>query len=170
MPNGDLFKGWDLEKIQQFQDRFYGTPIQGTIGKLTYPAQRTAERESLQFTDKEKEQYINELLRSIGTLQSQQLNRASETAARVDLPVASQLAQERGIAQGTATAVERGKLNIERLQKMTNRQAAQFLLDLAFREKALQAQIDQQNRQNTLGFIGDIGSAVGYGYGSQIWS
>lgn len=162
MPNGDLFKDFSLDDLYRFQDRFHGTPVEGAINKLTYGAQSSRERESLRFTDKEKEQYISELLRSVGTLQSQQLNRASETAARTDLPIASQLAQERGVAIRGNEAVQKGTFDIEMLQKSTNRQALQFLMDLAFRREALKAQIDQQNKASGLGLLGDIGQVGGF--------
>jgi len=122
----------------------------------------------LMFSDKEKEQYLSELLRSIGTLQSQQLNRASDTAARIDLPASSQLAQERGIAIKGNQAIQQGTLDIERLQKSTNRQALQFLMELAFRRDALKRAEEQQNQQQTLGLISDIGSTAGYYLGGGV--
>jgi len=102
---------------------------------------------------------IDELLRSIGSLQSQSLNRVDP-----NLPLATQLSQKRGIALGGAEAVQSGITGLEKFIAGSNRDA--LLRMLGFKQ---QEELVKLGKPDLLqGLVGSFGQAAGFAAGGGL--
>ena len=109
--------------------------------------------------------------RQLGTQQSQAMNLISDQ--NYDLPEATKLAQQRGVAQGGQESMRTGTQNIEGMASAANRDAwakvmagdmseEQFKEEMKYRREAMQAQIDSQDSawwEQLLGGLGSVASS-----------
>jgi len=121
------------------------------------------QQKELKFTPEEEAQYTDRLLRTLGTIESQSQNRFSDTAAKLGLPAASQIAGQRGISTKTAGEAREGQFQIEQYGKGINRSAAEFLSRLQF--MATQNELDRQaaERAQNLDLFSNAAQVAGYG-------
>lgn len=110
--------------------------------------------EGLKLGDDYRNRILDELLRSVGSLQSQSLNRISP-----DLPEATKLSMQRGISQGGAEAVQRGVTGAERDIAMSNRDVLLSLLGMQNQRYLAKLAKDDPNLLNTL--LGSVGQGAG---------
>lgn len=102
---------------------------------------------------------IDEILRSIGSLQAQSFNRIDP-----NLPMATQLSQQRGIAQGGAEAVQSGITELEKFMAGSNRDA--LLRMLGFKQ---QEEIVKLGKPDLLqGLVGGFGQKAGFAAGGGL--
>lgn len=106
-------------------------------------------------------QLIDNMLRSIGSLQSQTLNRARDTAAANNLPLDARLAQERAIAQQGAQAAQQGQFQIDQFVESKNRDLFMQLLGLTVQKDIAKKGFDAQKSAALLGALGSIGGGIG---------
>ncbi len=119
---------------------------------------------------------IDQLLQSLGSLNSQSLNRSQDTANAADLPLAARLAQERSISASSARAAKEGTQGIDEFINTTNLGGMQFLLQMAQRQREFNksgefdpnagfAQIGKGLGGAAAGFLfgGPPGAAIGAG-------
>ena len=118
-------------------------------------------RNRLLVSPLERQERIGQLLRSVGSLQAQQLNRSRDTSAFLGLPAASRLAQEASIAGNIGQAAAGGVADIDAQIAQQNRAAEQFLLNAQQRQVMANQQNRQQRRQNVLGLLGDVAGTAG---------
>lgn len=108
----------------------------------------------------QRQQMIDQLLRSVGSLNAQTLNRFSDFAGAQGLPAATQLAQQRAIALQGNQAVQQGQFQIDQYANDANRQAylalAQMMQQRVMNEKQMKAQKDAN-------LLGMIGQGAGFG-------
>ena len=119
-------------------------------------------------SEEQLQSMINELLRNIGTTQRAGYNRVGEISAMNDLPLATQMAMERGVDIETQKAGTGGVASLQQYANTANRQAWQNIMSGEFQERKLnimQDQMDQDFWQSFMGLIGSGAQAAGYYYG-----
>ena len=122
-------------------------------------------RDKVTLSDQDQQAMFDQLLRSIGSLQSQSLNRFQDTATANELPAATRLAGERGIAIGGAQAAEQGSFDISKLAALTNIEGNKFLMNQDLQRELTQMGIDAQKSNALLSLIGAGAQGLGYLYG-----
>lgn len=107
----------------------------------------------------QRRQLIDQLLRSVGSLNAQTLNRFSDMATAQGLPAATQLAQQRAIALQGGQAVQQGQFAIDQYANDANRQAylalAQMMQQRVLSDKERKAMQDAQ-------LLNQIGQGAGF--------
>lgn len=122
-------------------------------------------RNGVLLSEEDQQAMFDQLLRSIGSLQSQTLNRYQDTATANELPLATRLAGERGIAIGGAQAAEQGAFDISKLGALTNIEGNKFLMNQDLQRELTKLGIDAQKSNQLLSLIGAGAQGVGYLYG-----
>jgi hypothetical protein len=108
----------------------------------------------------ELQNMIGSLSRNVGTTQREGINRVGEVAAGHDLPVAAQLAMERGVQSSADQAITQGTAGIEQYGSQANRDAWQAILSGESQEAQIQAQKDMQDDDWWGDLIGGVGGAL----------
>jgi len=116
-------------------------------------------------SETEEEDMISNLLRNLQTTQAQGYNRADEMGAQYNMPLATQMAMQRGVGQQGQQAAQQGIFNIGQYANQANRQGQRDA-----------AQLMMANRQNQpvsfgeslLGILGQVGQGVGQGIGAGL--
>lgn len=129
---------------------------------------RNKERSSVTLGEEDRQRMFDQLLRSIGTLNAQSLNRFQDTATAQGLPAATRLAQERGIAIGGAQAAEQGAFDIDQFIASTNIEGEKFLLQLEEARRARKAAEEASKWQSLMQAFGGIGGGIGYALGGKL--
>lgn len=124
--------------------------------------QRPNFREFVTLGDSFKNNALNQLLRSVGSLQSQGLNRLSDQAAASGLPMASQLAQQRAIGIGANQQLANASVDLEKFIAQQNISGNQFLLQMAAAQQQAKDQRKEDRFNSILGAIGQIGGSAGF--------
>ena len=116
--------------------------------------------DKLGIGEDEIQRMIASLSRNVGTTQRESINRVGELTAGADLPIAAQLAMERGVSQGASKAITEGTAGIEQYGSQANRQAWQSILG----GESQEAQMDLQRQMSEDAFwaelIGGVGSII----------
>jgi len=112
----------------------------------------------------EEESMISNLLRNLQTTQAQGYNWAAEMGAMGNMPLATQMAMQRGVGYQGQQAAGQGIFNIGQYANQANRQAARDTANLFMRQRGLEMQ-EQSFGEQLLGVISGAGQAAGYGYG-----
>ena len=123
--------------------------------------------DKLGMGDEELSKYISELLRNLGTQQSQGENRASEMT--VGAPLATQMAAQRNVQYNSAMAGEKGISGLQQYQSGANRDAWRSILDARLRKYGIDTQADVAEGDPIMQFLSTIGQGVGFGYGSNLF-
>ena len=123
--------------------------------------------DKLGMSDEELSKYISNLLKGLGTQQSQAENRASEQTTGA--PLATQLAAQRGVQYNTAIAGEQGIAGLQQAQSGANRGAWRSILDARLKKYGIDTQADIAEGDPILQFLSTIGQGVGYGYGANLF-
>jgi len=123
--------------------------------------------DKLGMSDEELSGYISNLLKGLGTQQSQAENRASELTTGA--PLATQLAAQRGVQYNTAIAGEQGIAGLQQAQSGANRGAWRSILDARLKKYGIDTQADIAEGDPILQFLSTIGQGVGYGYGANLF-
>ena len=110
-------------------------------------------------SDQQRQQMVDQLLRSVGSLNAQTHNLFSEFAGGQGLPAATQLAPQRGIALQGQQQVQQGQFGIEQYASDANRQAylalAQMMQQRVMSDKERKAMQDAQ-------LLNQIGQGAGF--------
>lgn len=130
---------------------------------LGYYGQPGGQYQGIRLGEDYRNMVLDELMRSIGSLQSQSLNRISP-----DMPLATQLSLRRGIAQGGAEQLRKGEIDINKFIAESNRNALLTMLGLKQQEEVAKISGDAQQSANILGLLGSFGGGAGYYLGSKI--
>jgi len=153
----NIASGFGWEDPEEFKNTILGMGYDEWVNKLG-------------IGEDEVNKMFGRLGQRLGTQQSQAMNLISDQG--YDLPEATRLAQQRGVAQGGAEAYTKGTENIERMASGANRQAwsqimgadmneEQFKEEMKFRREQLQAQIDAQDSAWWEDFLEVVGGAAG---------
>jgi len=129
---------------------------------------KTARQKSLDsvtLSQEDQQSMYDQLLKAIGSLQSQTLNRYQDTATANEVPLATRLAGERGIALQGAQTAEQGAFDISKLAALTNIEGNKFLLNQDLQRQLAQMGIDAQKSNNLLSLIGAGAQGLGYLFG-----
>lgn len=110
------------------------------------------EYQDLRLGDRFRSSVGDQLMRSIGSLQSQSLNRIG-----TDLPLATQLSLRRGIAQSGQEQVQEGLTGLERFMATSNRDALMNLLGLKQQQEIVKMQQPSPWEQ----LLGTVGQGLG---------
>lgn len=105
---------------------------------------------------------MDQLLRSIGSLQSQSLNRFQDTATANNVPLATRLAGERGIALQGAQQVQQGVSGLEQFIAGSNRDVLLNLLALKQGQELTKMQTDAEKSAALMQMIGQGANALGF--------
>jgi hypothetical protein len=108
----------------------------------------------------ELQKMIAGLGRSVGTTQREGINRVGELSAANDLPIAAQLAMERGTQLSADRAITQGTAGIEQYGNQANRDAWSQIMSGEANEAQIQAQKDIADDQFWADLIGGAASAV----------
>ena len=111
-------------------------------------------------SDQQRQQMVDQLLRSVGSLNAQTLNRFSDFAGGQGLPAATQLAQQRGIALQGQQQVQQGQFGIEQYANDANRQA--YLALAQMMQQRVMSDKDRKAQQDAA-LLGQIGQGAGFG-------
>jgi len=113
-------------------------------------------------SDAEEESMVSNLLRNLGTTQAQGYNRASDMGAMNNLPLATQLAMQRGVGYQGQQAAGQGIFNIGQYANQANREGQMAAANLM-----MQNRINQEPSfgEQMLGLLGQVGGSVGMGLG-----
>ena len=123
--------------------------------------------DKLGMGDEELSRYISNLLKGLGTQQSQAENRASEQT--VDAPLATQMAAQRGVQYNTALAGEKGIAGLQMAQSDANRSAWRSILDSRLKKYGIDTQADVAEGDIISNLLSTIGGGVGYGFGANLF-
>lgn len=114
----------------------------------------------------ERARMMDWMNRSVGTQSAQEWNKMSDVLAYNRAPLATQLSAKRGQGYGAMMATEKGAYDINQYVTEANRQAYQWLLQMAQQQEQFKSQQQQQNWGQVFGAMGMIGQGVGYGLGA----
>lgn len=128
----------------------------------------TNRRDSVTLSEEDQQAMYDQLLKAIGSLQSQTLNRYQDTATANETPLATRLAGERGIALQGAQAAEQGAFDISKFAALTNIEGNKFLLNQDLQRQLTKMGIDAQKSTNLLGLIGAGAQGLGYLFGGGL--
>lgn len=123
--------------------------------------------QGLQVSPAEQQASVNQLLRSIGSVQAQSQNRLADIGAQQGLPAAAMLAAQRGNAIAGAGQAQQGVFNIQEAANAQNRNGNQFLLQMLQNQGQFDQNIQQQKDSSRLGLLQGIGQAAAYYFGNK---
>jgi len=116
--------------------------------------------DKLGIGEDELQEMIAGLSRSVGTTQREGINRVGEVTAAHDLPVAAQLAMERGVQISGDKAITEGTAGIERYGDQANRDAWAAILSGEATEANLEMQKEMAEDQFWGDLIGGVASVI----------
>jgi hypothetical protein len=116
--------------------------------------------EKLGVGPEELQRMIASLGRTVGTTQREGINRVGEVTAANDLPIAAQLAMERGVQGSADRAITEGTASIEQYGSQANRDAWSQILSGEASEAQIQAQKEMNDDEFWGQLIGGIGGAL----------
>ena len=123
--------------------------------------------DQLGLSDEDLSSMISDLLRNLGTQQSQASNRASELT--VNAPLGTQLAAERNVNYNTALAGQQGITGLQQFQSSSKRDAFRTLLDARLRKYGIDAQSDAAEGDIISDLLGSIGGGAGFFLGNSLF-
>ena len=125
-------------------------------------------RGSLFSSPGERQGSIDQLLRSIGSLNAQSLNSFRDSAGANGTPLATQLAQERGLAIRGNQQATQGINDITRFFGEKDQSAARFILNQMFQKDAQKSSQRANREQSLLSTIGGVGEIAGLFLGGGV--
>jgi hypothetical protein len=117
------------------------------------------------FSGNQQNASIDQLLRSIGSLNAQSLNLFRDSASARGLPEQTRLAQERAIGIQGNQAASQGIFDITQFFQNKDSEAARFLLNQNFQKELQKNSLDAQKRRDIFNLIGQVGGAAGFLFG-----
>jgi sulfur transfer protein SufE len=116
--------------------------------------------------ESERARMMGWMNRTLGTQSAQEWNKMSDILAYNRAPLSTQLAAKRGQGYGAMMAAEKGAYDIDTYVSEANRQAYQWLLQMAQQQEQFKQQQQTQMWGNIFGTLGAIGQGVGYAAGA----
>ena len=116
--------------------------------------------DQLGLSDEDLNAMISDLLKNLGTQQSQASNRADELT--INAPQSTRLAAERGVNYNSGLAAERGISGLQQFQSRSKMDAFRTLLDGRLRKYGIDTQADIAEGD----IIGQLLEGIGGGVGT----
>jgi len=123
---------------------------------------------SLRMSEDELQGMIDQLMRNLGTTQRQSINRAEEVNAMNDVPLATEMARERGINYQTAMAGQEGSATIEKFGKEMDRDAALAMINYNLQQQQMEMQEEQSYWNSFMQMLGAGAQGAGYYFGASV--
>lgn len=115
----------------------------------------------------EEENLIANFLRNLGTTQAQGYNRANEMGAQYNMPLATQMAMQRGVGYQGQQAAGQGIFNIGQYANQANREGQMAAANLFMQLR--EAEMSQPSAgQQILELLGQAGQGAAMGYGAGL--
>ena len=111
--------------------------------------------------------YLDQLLRMLGTVGAQQSNRASEFAAYNNLPAASAAAMQRGIDYNTLLQGREGAVDLTNRANQLRMGNIQYLLGLQQKQTAAKDRAKSSFWGGIGASLGSIGAGLAYLFGNK---
>ena len=123
--------------------------------------------DQLGLSDEDLSAMIDDLLKNLGTQQSQASNRAGELTAGA--PLATQIAAQGNVDYRTAQASQQGITGLQQFQSSSKRDAFRTLLDARLRKYGIDAQSDAAEGDIISDLLGAIGGGAGFFLGNSLF-
>lgn len=106
---------------------------------------------------------IDQLMRNLGTVQSQGFNQASDMANMNNLPLSVQMAMNRGVQYQAGQSLEKGQLDAAQMDREGQMAAANLMMQNRINQP-------QSFGESMMGLLGQLGGAVGMGAGYGLFA